>query len=75
MRIIIASFLMLHGLAHLVGFLGPWGLTPAPTAGAAPPSIMELFNGQITLGDGASRALSVLSRGGRRRASERPSTW
>ncbi|MEP7000026.1 MAG: hypothetical protein ABI969_06090 [bacterium] len=60
MRIPFAGFLLLHGIAHLVGFLSPWGLLLAPGRRRAPPPANELFAGRITLGDGAARELGLL---------------
>src|SRR4029079_17731062 len=61
MRTLFAGFLLLHGIAHLVGFLSPWGLLPAPAPGAAAaPPTNELFAGRVTLGEGASRELGLL---------------
>jgi len=59
MRFLFAGFLALHGLAHLVGFLTPWGLVRAPAAGTAVPT-NTLFGGRITLSDFASRVASIL---------------
>jgi len=61
MRIIVAAFLLLHGIAHLVGFLAPWGLLPAPKPGAAPPpSANLLFGGHLIVGQSAARVLGTL---------------
>src|SRR4051794_24452393 len=61
MRTLFAGFLLLHGIAHLVGFLSPWGLLPAPTPGGAPPALTnEVFAGRITLGESAARELGLL---------------
>jgi 2-hydroxy-6-oxonona-2,4-dienedioate hydrolase len=61
MRIAFVLVLILHGVAHLVGFLSPWGLLPAthPTAAPAPPS-NALFGGRLTLGDTAARGFGVI---------------
>jgi hypothetical protein len=60
MRIAISILLLLHGAAHLVGFLGPWGLLPAPKPGmAAPPQTSVLFGGRVALGDTMARALGI----------------
>jgi len=60
MRAAFAAFLLLHGIAHLVGFLLPWGLIPAPPPDAAPlPQVNVLF-GRVTLGDTTARWLGVL---------------
>ncbi|MEO8623018.1 MAG: hypothetical protein ABI625_18230 [bacterium] len=61
MRLLFAGFLLLHGVAHLIGFLSPWGLLPAPAPGAEPPPpTNELFAGRVTLGEGAARELGLL---------------
>src|SRR5687768_4679965 len=60
MRIAFALFLLLHGFAHLVGFLLPWGMLPAPGPGEVPPPNPNvLFGGRLTLGDSAARGLGV----------------
>lgn len=59
MYIALAAFLIIHGLAHMVGFVGPWGLSPATTS---PPS--TLFIGHVTLGETAMRTLGVFWLGG-----------
>jgi 2-hydroxy-6-oxonona-2,4-dienedioate hydrolase len=60
MRAAFAAFLFLHGLAHLVGFLVPWGLVPSPAPGAAPPPPTNVVFGHIHLGDSAARLLGIL---------------
>ena len=61
MRAGFAVFLLLHGFAHVVGFLGPWGLLPAPPSGSAPaPQFGALLGGRVPLGDGLSRGLAFL---------------
>jgi 2-hydroxy-6-oxonona-2,4-dienedioate hydrolase len=61
MRIAFVLVLILHGVAHLVGFLGPWGLLPATPPSAAPaPSPNALFGGRLTLGDTAARGFGVI---------------
>ena len=60
MRIAISILLLLHGVAHLVGFLGPWGFLPAPRPGMAPPPQTNvLFGGRVALGDTMARALGI----------------
>ena len=59
MRAVFAVLLVLHGLAHLVGFLVPWHLAPA--TGAAPaPSMNRLFGGRMVLTDVSARTLGVV---------------
>lgn len=61
MRVAFAFVLTLHGIAHLVGFLTPWGLMPAPASSTAPsPSANALFGGRLMLGDAAERGLGVI---------------
>src|SRR5512134_688075 len=61
MRIALSVLLLLHGVAHLVGFLGPWGLLPAPQPGAAPPPpTNELFGGRVSIGDATARGFGVV---------------
>jgi 2-hydroxy-6-oxonona-2,4-dienedioate hydrolase len=61
MRIAFVLVLILHGVAHLVGFLGPWGLLPAASPSAVPaPSPNALFGGRLTLGDTAARGFGVI---------------
>jgi hypothetical protein len=62
MRLVLAIALALHGLAHLVGFLVPWGWAPAPAADAARAASAGnvLFGGRVVLGPGAARALAIL---------------
>lgn len=55
MRFIIATFLTLHGLAHLVGFLVPWRLMATDT-----PSRTTLLAGRVNVGTGGIRAVGLL---------------
>lgn len=59
MRALFAVFLVLHGLAHVVGFLLPWRLVPGPTT-APRPAMNRLFGGRLLLGDVPARMLGVL---------------
>ena len=60
MRVAFALFLVLHGIAHLVGFLVPFGLAPATAPGQPPPPRPDvLFGGQLLIGDAAARLLGV----------------
>jgi pimeloyl-ACP methyl ester carboxylesterase len=56
MRAFFAGFLLLHGLAHLVGFLVPWRLIP-DSAGAPAPPMNRLLGGRLILGDVSARVL------------------
>lgn len=56
MNYIVAAFLGLHGIAHLVGFLGTWGLMPA-TAGSATLPGMPFG---LARGGAAAKTLGVL---------------
>jgi len=60
MRAAFAAFLLLHGIAHLVGFLLPWGLIPAPAPGAAPPPPTNVLFGRVALSDSTARGLGIL---------------
>ena len=61
MRITFAAFLLLHGIAHLVGFLNPFGLAPARAPGQPPPPRPDaLFDGKILIGDAAARSLGLV---------------
>ena len=55
---LIAIFLLLHGLAHLVGFVGPWGLSNS----VQPQS--SLLAGRISIGMIAMRTLGIFWLGG-----------
>ena len=59
MRAVFAVFLLLHGLAHVVGFLVPWRLVPtSPTA--TPPPMNRLLGGRLILNDISARTLGIL---------------
>jgi 2-hydroxy-6-oxonona-2,4-dienedioate hydrolase len=61
MRIAFVLVLILHGIAHLVGFLSPWGLLPTTGSSAAQElSSNALFGGRFTLGDTAARGFGVI---------------
>ncbi len=49
--------LLLHGIAHLPGFLLPWGLVTSEDTPSYPTA---LFNGAIVLGSVGSRVMGVL---------------
>ena len=55
---LVAIFLLLHGLAHLVGFVGPWGLSNS----VQPQS--TLLAGRISIGVIAMRTLGIFWLGG-----------
>ena len=59
MRAFFAVFLLLHGLAHLVGFLVPWRLVPGSTGAPAPP-MNRLLGGRLVLNDVSARSLGLL---------------
>jgi hypothetical protein len=54
MTIAVAVFLALHGVAHLVGFVGPWGLA------SNVPVQTTLFAGRFQASDGTLKALGIL---------------
>lgn len=56
LRFAVAVLMVLHGVAHLVGFVGPWRL--ATTAGV--PYTTTVFAGRVDIGDAGARALGVL---------------
>ena len=59
MRALFAVILLLHGLAHLVGFLMPWHLVPA--SGNAPPDAMSrLLGGRVVLTPTSAKAFGIL---------------
>jgi hypothetical protein len=60
MRTALAVFLVLHGFAHLPGFLSPFGLAPARAPGQpAPPRPDLLFDGRLVVGELAAKALGI----------------
>ena len=54
MTIAVAVLLTLHGVAHLVGFLGPWGMA------SNIPLQTTLFAGRFQASDGTLKALGIL---------------
>ena len=54
MRNILAGFMVLHGFAHLVGFLGSWGLSKSI------PYHTTVFNGRVDIGETGIRVIGVL---------------
>lgn len=54
MYIVLALFLLLHGIAHFVGFAGTWGLSDK----IAPQT--TLLDGRIPMGPGAMRVVGIL---------------
>ncbi|MEZ4415800.1 MAG: hypothetical protein R3E10_08590 [Gemmatimonadota bacterium] len=55
MRIALALLLIVHGVAHGVGFAVPWGLLPSDE-----PVDTTLLGGRLDLGEAGSRAYGVL---------------
>jgi len=55
MRIVLAILLVLHGAAHLVGFVVPWRLASLPDA----PRGTTIFAGAVDVGDAGIRAVGV----------------
>ena len=61
MRFALSLFLLLHGAAHLVGFLTPFGLAPATAHDHGPASAGKvLLGGRVLLSTGAARAGGLL---------------
>src|SRR5690349_17519524 len=57
MRYVLAALMALHGIAHLVGFVGSWNLgPPAP----AVPYKTTVLAGHVDLGDVGIRVVGVL---------------
>lgn len=54
MYIVLALFLLLHGIAHFVGFVGTWGLSDKIALQTA------LLDGRISMGPGAMRVVGAL---------------
>jgi hypothetical protein len=54
MAVAIAVLLALHGVAHFVGFLGPWGRA------SSIPVQTTLFAGRFQASDGTLKALGIL---------------
>jgi 2-hydroxy-6-oxonona-2,4-dienedioate hydrolase len=59
MRAFFAVVLVMHGLAHLVGFLVPWRLVPGSST-SLPQPMNRLFGGRLVLNDVSARTLGVL---------------
>jgi hypothetical protein len=55
MRIVLAVFMAVHGVAHLVGFAGAWHLIPGGFPGRT-----TLLGGQLDLGTTGIRVLGFL---------------
>lgn len=55
MRIVLAILMVLHGVAHLVGFAGAWRLAPEGF-----PYKTTVLAGHVDLGDTGIRAVGVL---------------
>jgi pimeloyl-ACP methyl ester carboxylesterase len=60
MRILASLFLIAHGLAHLVGFLTPWGLLTAGSDVNPPVSPQSLFGGRVVPGRFWSRLAGLV---------------
>jgi pimeloyl-ACP methyl ester carboxylesterase len=61
MRVAFAGLLVLHGIAHLVGFLVPWGLVPTSEARSASlPVSNAILGGRLVLGDALARVVGVI---------------
>jgi pimeloyl-ACP methyl ester carboxylesterase len=57
MRALFVAALLLHALAHLVGFLVPWKLV---TPRGRPAEAMQLFGGRVALGTTGARAFGIV---------------
>ena len=55
MRIVLAILMVVHGLAHLVGFAGAWRLAPDGI-----PYKTTILAGSVDLGDSGIRAVGLL---------------
>lgn len=55
MRYALALLFLLHGIAHLVGFLVPWGLVESDE-----PPLTSLVNGTIAVSSATLRMLALL---------------
>jgi hypothetical protein len=56
MRFVLASFLLAHGVAHLVGFVSSWKLATL----AELPYKTTVFSGRVDVGDAGIRVMGVL---------------
>jgi hypothetical protein len=56
MRFALSVLMALHGVAHLVGFVGPWRFA----AGATMPYKTTIFAGRIDLGDAGIRVIGLV---------------
>lgn len=56
MKILAVVFLLVHGIAHLVGFVVPWKLAELPDA----PYKTTLFNDRLDLGHAGIRIVGLL---------------
>lgn len=57
MRFVLAILMLMHGVAHLVGFVGAWRLAPASPA---MPYKTTLLAGHVEVGDAGIRAVGLL---------------
>jgi hypothetical protein len=56
MRFVLASFLLAHGVAHLVGFVSSWKLATL----AELPYKTTVFSGRVDVGDAGIRVMGLL---------------
>lgn len=56
MRFVLAGFLLVHGVAHLVGFVSSWKLATL----AELPYRTTIFSGRVDVGDAGIRVMGVL---------------
>jgi hypothetical protein len=52
----LALLLIAHGIAHLVGFVVPWHIVPAPDLAAR----TTVFGGTLDLGEGGTKIFGIL---------------
>jgi hypothetical protein len=56
MRFVIAALFIIHGVAHLVGFVVPWRITTLKDT----PYRTTILNGRVNVGEAGIKAIGVL---------------
>jgi hypothetical protein len=56
MRVLLAALMAAHGLAHLVGFVGPWRLMDSAGVSVQ----RSILGGTVELGEGGIKALGLV---------------